>query len=356
MNKLSQSASTNITEPFGSFWSNHELLTPAVMQEAAGWGYDYPASLKDAMRAYKNVDEEKKQRDQMPLSNHDFQVILTRAKEYAINSNSHLQLPYHYEKHFKEFAQSAIMLFDKIHGIKALHEMLPARQMIEIAGWLHDCHHTGCTLRWDYDETLYEHRSDYSSGVYKLFMEDTLGREISTEYVSAWAANDLLEGLGISVPQRLFVVKNIWATTFGGSQAQARGIQGTPAVTQPENIYHALMRVADIWYPKELADVLLENYRVCVLEYPADGRLSREDVTGFITSEIQYLHYRLSTMRRLDERVMAYNNTSSITIEGQTCALDHIARCEASLNENDPDTFVWDSVARLLRYGIDSAP
>ena len=335
-----------MNELFGTFWGSNHLLTEDAVHEAASWGYTYPDSLADELRVYTNVSRKDKQADQRPMSEKAFHAVLERVKAYAIASNRHLNLPYHNEKHFREFATSALLLFDAIHGKEAKRSMLAARQAVEIAGWLHDCHHMGCTLRFDYNEADYSDRPDYASGIYGLFMEKEFGREVSTEYVSAYAANQLLETLGLPVPWRVFIVQLIWATTFGGQQAVARGITGTPALSNPSNIYFALMRTADIWYPKTLHQSLNEAYDVCVLECPADGRIAAEDACGFIRGRIGYLGYRLSTMKHLDSRAKLLTGIKSVTREGQTYAESDRQACLLSLaGEN---SYVLDYVKKLM--------
>lgn len=265
---------------YGDFWNRH--ITRESQQEISGWygSPTYPPRLEYELRAIPRYWPDAAQ----PMDSRSYDRILRQVKEYARASVVQLNLAYHNDVHFAEMAHAATSLFDAIYGPAARSTaLLPVRQAIEIAAWLHDCHHSGCTLRYD--------------SVHPLHLPE-LGTDVSTEFVSTIAANDFLSWLGLPVQWRVFIVDCILATTFGGQAAIDRGISNVPAIGTVNTLYFAVMRVADVWPRQDLWRELQGAVNVNFHEIPATGQVT--DPITLLRAQVGFQDYRIAEMQNLD--------------------------------------------------------
>lgn len=268
---------------YGDFWNRH--IIRESLQEVQDWyGFPtYPPRLEYELRTIPRYWHDAAQ----PMSQRAFDRVLQQVKEYARASVVRFNLAYHNEVHFAEMAHAAVLLFDTIHGPAArTSALLPVRQAIEIAAWLHDCHHTGCTLRHD--------------SVNPLHLPE-LGTDVSAEFVSAIAANDFLTWLQLPIQWRVFIVNCILATTFGGQAAIERGIANVPAISAVKTPYFALMRVADVWPRQDLWRELQGAVDVNFHEIPAAGQIT--DPITLLRAQVGFQDYRITEMQNLDRLV-----------------------------------------------------
>lgn len=264
----------------GDFWSQH--ITTASLNEIWDWyGWNgYPTKLRrEIERRYTPRPE-----DRQPMDARTYDRVLRQVKEYARMSVEAYNLPDHNMVHFSETAKAMTDQFEAVYGPAArTGPLLAVRQALEIAGWLHDCHHSGCTLRIDSIKPLYR---------------PELGTNVSVEYVSAVAANDFLTWIGLPLPWRIFIVNEILASTFGGKIAQDRGITNIPVIHTPTTLYHAMMRVCDVWPKPDIHSELQKAINVNVHEIPAGGKTT--DPVQLLRDQAGFQGYRLSEMRNLD--------------------------------------------------------
>ncbi|HJP80985.1 MAG TPA: hypothetical protein VJ841_01150 [Candidatus Saccharimonadales bacterium] len=296
----------------GTFWDEH--LSWDSWQEVLGW---YPWHTHYPVHLRREFDDRRftvKESDAQPIEPRQYARLLRSVQDYARASVSRRKLAYHNENHFADMARSATMLFDRMYGSAARRGPLIAiRQGIEIAAWLHDCHHSGCTLRADSIQPLYK---------------PELGTNVSAEFVSATAADELLRHAGLPIQWRAFVVNLILSTTFAGGVAKQRGIQGIPAIEKPRTAYFALMRLADVWPPSDVYIGAQQGINVNLHEIPATGVIT--DPVALIQAQIGFEQYRQGEMRWFDQVC-----GKSLTKDGQATSRRLQQQYERALSGKD---------------------
>jgi hypothetical protein len=299
---------------FGPFWDTH--MSWDAWKELTSW---YPWQSQYPVKLRREFDDRRfsiQLKDSQPIEPRQYERLLRQVKDYARASVARHGLPYHNEKHFEQMAAAATMLFDRMYGGQARRGPLIAiRQAIEIAAWLHDCHHSGCTLRVDSVKPLYR---------------PELGTNVSAEFVSATAANDLLTHAGLPIQWRSFIVNCILSTTFGGKVAQQRGIQNVPAIGLVKTPYFALMRVADVWPPADIYVATQQGIDVNLHEIPATGTIT--DPIELLQAQLGFQDYRLAEMRNLDKVC-----GKSITKDGQKIVIHLTQQYRKALDGKFPE-------------------
>lgn len=298
---------------YGMFWDQH--ITTASQNEIWNWynWSNYPPKLLREIKqnAYVALPEHSR-----PMNARTYDRVLRQVKDYAHMSVEAYNLPDHNMIHFAEVAKALTDLFDALYGAAArTTPLLVIRQALEITGWLHDCHHSGCTLRADSVKPLYR---------------PELGTNVSVEYVSAVAANDYLAWIGLPLPWRVFIVNEILSSTFGGKIAKERGITNVPVIHAPTTLYHAMMRVGDVWPKPDIHAELQKAVNVNLHEIPAGGKVT--DPVQLLREQAGFQGYRLSEMRNLDTIA-----GKQITLACQHECIDRARIFQAAVDGNRPD-------------------
>lgn len=306
---------------YGEFWDQY--ITAASQREIRGW-YDrsmYPTELhREIERGYVNRPEHNQ-----PMDKQTYDHVLSQVKTYAHQSVAVYNSPDHNAVHFAEVAEAITHLFDAIYGADARStSLLAVRQALEIAAWLHDCHHSGCTLRYDSIKPLYR---------------PELGTDISVECVSAIAANEFLAQIGLSLPWRVFIANCILATTFAGKVATERGIHNIPVITTPTTLYHAVIRVADVWAKPDIWSELQKAINVHYHEVSATGKIT--DPIKLLSAQVGFQEYRLMGVRNLDKLA-----GKSITTAYQRECANWGRIFQAAIDGSRPDVLAY--VTRLM--------
>ncbi len=266
---------------YGKFWDQH--ITTASLNEVWSW-YDWSNYPPKLLREIKQNRYVIRPEHSQPMDGPTYDRVLRQVKEYARMSVETYNLPDHNMIHFAEVAKALTDLFDAVYGPAArTTPLLAVRQALEIVGWLHDCHHSGCTFRIDSINPLYR---------------PELGTEVSVEYVSAVAANDYLAWIGLPLPWRIFIVNCILASTFGGKIAKERGLSRIPIVHAPATLYHAMMRVGDVWPKPDIHTELQKSVNINFHEMPGGGRIT--DPILLLRAQVGFQDYRLAEMHNLD--------------------------------------------------------
>jgi hypothetical protein len=294
---------------FGKAWDRH-----IHYRELCGWYKLWP-ELQHEVDTYQPKPE-----DVAALTEQDFAALMKAVRAYTDNSVTYggRELPTHNCYHFEAARQNGLHLFDRQYGLRATSTWLFVRQALEIALYMHDCHHCGSTLRID--------------STYKLHLPK-LGKRVAVEYVSAVAANDFLRGQNVPLPWRVFVVGIIFASTFGHSPAVARGLTYIPN-PQPKTFYHALMRVADVQPMENFKASLEYGALVNLAEIPATGADSRiKDAEGLVQSQLAFLGYVSHTHQQLERLAPKLCHRAGF----HNVVTNHTARLKAIAAGRDPE-------------------
>lgn len=264
---------------FGPEWDPHIALG-----EMLKW-YQLPSDLQREVDAYQPRPE-----DAQPLPQGKFNALMKRVEAFTDASVKGWTLPAHNPGHFEDVRRHDMELFDAYHGPKARTTYLFVRQADEMFSYAHDCNHCGSTLRIDHKTKAGRKLPLHLPG---------LGTNVSVEYVSAIAINDLLRKEGVPLPWRVFGTGKLWASTFGHAQAKANNRSFVPPNPQPNTFYHAKMRVADAMVRKSFEDSIDYAARVNFGEMPATGK-QLQTVEEFRDSQIGYMRYNTHCHDELD--------------------------------------------------------
>jgi len=239
-----------IDGPLGQF------LTADLQREALSY-YKLPQQMLDRFAAYVPA-----MGDAAPLSAEEFKRVRAAVARYAEESVAAYNNPYHGMPHFTKHAKNGVMLHNACIGDEDNDASLAMRQLMELGGLLHDCHHPGCTLRID-SPTERWHKPE-------------LGAEVTCEYVSALSAAELFEREGLSLVWQLGVVCLILMSTFGHADAAKRGFGFVPQIAKPRNPSLTAFVLADVWPSGDATDGLMDGVHINMLETNASGRRTND--------------------------------------------------------------------------------
>lgn len=264
-----------------------QSLTADFQNEAANW-YQLPQQMIDRLATHTSNTN-----DTAPLPAEEFKRVRAAVAQYAANSVAEFEPAYHNIDHFEKHAKSSIMLFDACVSGGSKDARLAMRQLIELAGLLHDVYHPCSTLRVDSPKERW-HKPE-------------LGAHVTCEFVSALAAAELFESLGLGLMWQLGVTYLIWATTFGHGDAVERGFHFVPKVLTPAHPLLSIMRLADVWSTDDAKDDLKGGVRVNALETGAKGtRIT--DPMEVIAGQRGFEDYRQLMITHLMEQVTRGKN------------------------------------------------
>ncbi len=210
-----------------------------------------------------------------------FRALHQAAIAYANNSVD--DLPAHGREHFEQVEAAGGAAVAAIERLRGEVVPLAVKQALMLALRLHDCHHSGSTLRADAPPA-------------RLYRPE-LGLRVTHEWVSAQATNEFSRRFGLPLPARLFQIMVIWSSTYGGETV--RGHQWGVPVVKPQGLWGRLMRAADVCPPPTLEAWLAGARRLLYGEVPIE--VPPANLAGFLALQQQFGHYIEHCFDELDE-------------------------------------------------------
>jgi len=244
--------------------------------DLATW-YPWPPGLGADLEAFQPDGTEL-----TPFSPQRFARMHDEAERYAAASVARWRLAYHGPRHFRQVENDGMNAVTVLEGLRGERFPLLVKQTLGIALRLHDCHHTGSTFRVTYPERVWR---------------PELGLQVSSEWVSSVAVDELAKGWGWRPPARAFAAMVIWCSTFGGATPLGQKL-GIPVVA-PRGLWGRLMRAADICPPPDLPSCIDSGLTANFSEVPA---MPPPRTWGEMVADlIDFQGYRRHTLALLDE-------------------------------------------------------
>ena len=254
------------------------LWTPFVDEREMRSWYSLPAQQQAECDAYRPDG-----REMDALSAQAYTKLHKLAVQYARRSVSPFSPAYHNDEvHFAETEANGLVAADAYAGGNKRKMPDLVRQVFGLALRTHDAHHCASTFRFEAPRGMFR---------------PELGTNVSSEWVTALAVNELMRRQGLNVPARLFQTGVIWSSTYGGATPNGQRLRIPNP--RPRTIWGAIMRSADACPPESIARWFHQTVAVNYGEIPA--KPAPRTMSGLVQMGRGFMGYVDACFDRMDE-------------------------------------------------------